>query len=78
MEFPATLKLLAIPKDFELSTPFIDYKATYRKSANTLTVRRELKDKTPANICSPEYVAGYNKDIFSIVKDVKSQILIGD
>jgi len=78
LEFPETLKIVAMPKDFELSSAFIDYRATYRKSANTLTIRRELKDKTPTNICSPEYFAGYIKDLFSIAKDVKSQILLSN
>jgi hypothetical protein len=78
MEFPESLKIVAIPKDFELSTPIIDYRATYRKSANTLTIRRELKDKTATNVCSPEYSADYKKIMLSIAKDLKSQILLSD
>lgn len=78
LEFPETLKIVAVPKDFELSTPIVDYRATYRKSANTLTIRRELKDKTATNICSPEYAADYKKIMLSIAKDLKSQILLSD
>lgn len=72
------MNIVAIPKDFAVSGAIIDYKATYRKSANTLTVRRELKDKTVSNICSPEYAADYKKIMLSIAKDLKSQILISD
>lgn len=61
--------MVAVPKDVALSSPGIDYTATYRKSANTLTVRRELKDKTPSNTCSPEYAADYKKAMLSIAKD---------
>ena len=78
MEFPELMNIVAIPKDFAVSGAIIDYKATYRKSANTLTVRRELKDKTVSNICSPEYAADYKKIMLSIAKDLKSQILISD
>lgn len=78
LEFPDSLKLVAVPKDVTLSTPSVDYAATYRKSANSLTVRRELKDKTPSNVCSPEYAAEYRKVMLSIAKDMKSQIIIGD
>lgn len=78
LEFPESLKILAIPKDFSVTGSIIDYKATYKKSANTLTVHRELKDKTSSNICSPEYAAEYQKIMLGIAKDLKSQILISD
>jgi transglutaminase-like putative cysteine protease len=78
LEFPESLKIIGVPKDFELSTAIIDYKATYRKSANTLTIRRELKDKTATSVCSPEYMADYKKILLSIAKDLKSQILLSD
>ena len=57
LEFPDTLKIVAIPKDFEMSSSLIDYRATYRKSENTLTVRRELTDKTSTNVCTPQVIA---------------------
>jgi len=78
LEFPESLKIVAVPKDFELANAKIDYKATYRRTANTLTVRRELKDKTPTNICSPEHAAEYKIALLGIAKDVKSQILLSD
>ena len=78
LEFPDSLKIVSVPKDFEVSTPIIDYRATYRKSANTLTVRRELIDKTATNVCSPQYAADYKKIMLSIAKDLKSQILLSD
>lgn len=78
LEFPESMNIVAFPKDFTVSDAIIDYKATYRKSANTLTVRRELKDKTTSNICTPEYAAEYKKIMLGIAKDLKSQILISN
>lgn len=78
LEFPEALKIVGMPKDFGLSNAIIDYKATYQKEANTLTVRRELKDKTATNLCSPEYVADYRKVMLSIAKDLKSQVLLSN
>jgi transglutaminase-like putative cysteine protease len=78
LEFPPMVKLIGIPKNVELLTNAIDYRATYLRTENTLTVRRELRDKTPTNVCSPEYSAGYNKSMLSIAKDLKSQILVSD
>jgi hypothetical protein len=78
LEFPASMKILSVPKDFVLSDTFIDYTATYRKEANILNIRRALIDKTATNVCSSEYAAGYKKSLLDIAKDLKAQILIGD
>lgn len=78
LEFPQSVKVVAVPKDLEVSSQAIDYRSTYRKSSNTLTVRRELKDKTPGNICSPEYAADYKTIMLKVAKDLKSQILLSD
>jgi transglutaminase-like putative cysteine protease len=78
LEFPDTVKILAIPKDFKLSSALVDYAATYRQSKNTLTVHRELKDKTPTNICTPQEAAEYKKAVLSIARDLKAQVLISD
>lgn len=78
LEFPQSLQVVAVPKDFEMSSQAIDYRSTYRKSSNTLTVRRELKDKTPGNVCSTEYAADYKTNMLKIAKDLKSQILLSD
>jgi len=78
LDFHPSVKVIAIPKDFELSTAYLDYKATYRKTDNTLTIKRELKDKTATNVCSPEYSAGYAKTMLAIAKDLKAQIILSD
>ena len=78
LEFPDTIKIVAIPKDYEQSSALIDYRATYRKSKNTLTVHRELKDKTPTNVCTPQVMSDYKKAMLSIARDLKSQVLVSD
>jgi len=78
MEFPDTLKIVAIPKDYEQSGTLIEYRATYRKSKNTLTVRREISDKTMTNVCSPQVMAEYKKAVLSIARDLKAQVLVSD
>jgi transglutaminase-like putative cysteine protease len=78
LEFPDNVKIMAIPKDYELSSPLVDYRATYHQSKNTVTVHRELKDKTPMNICPPQEMAQYKKALLSIARDLKAQVLISD
>ncbi|WP_298270416.1 DUF3857 and transglutaminase domain-containing protein [Geobacter sp.] len=77
-EFPASMTIVGFPKDFEYSSPSLDYRATYRKSGNELTVTRDLRDKTATNVCSSGYEAEYQKSARSILRDLRSQILISD
>ena len=72
------MKIVGYPKDYDFSSPAIDYKATYRMSGDTLTVRRELVDKTTSNICSAAYMADYRKSARTIMRDLRSQILISN
>jgi len=78
LEYPQSLKIIGMPKNFELSTALIDYRATYKISANTITIRRELKDKTATNLCSPQYTEEYKKNLLRIAKDLKSEILVSN
>ena len=77
-EFPESLTIVGFPKDYEFSSPTIDYKATYRKSGNTLTVKRELLDKTPSNVCSVGFTEEHRKSVRTILRDIKSQVLISN
>lgn len=77
-EFPASMTIVGFPKDFEFSSPAIDYRATYRKSGTALTVIRELRDKTTTNVCSAGYEAEYQKSARSILRDLRSQVLINN
>jgi len=78
LEFPENVKILSFPKDLTVSGTGIEYKASYRKSANILTVRREFKDKTVTNVCTPQYAAEYQKSMLPVAKDLKSQMLLGE
>jgi hypothetical protein len=76
--FPASLTVVGYPKDYSFSSPAIDYTATYRKSGNSLVIKRELRDKTTTNVCSPEYENEYKKSARTIMRDIKAQVLLRD
>ncbi len=78
LEFPSQVKIVSVPKDIEIKSRIIDYQATYRQTANSIRIRRELRDKTATNICSPQYATEYKKIMLNIAKDLKAQILISD
>ncbi|HBH61342.1 MAG TPA: hypothetical protein DDX85_06310 [Nitrospiraceae bacterium] len=77
-EFPETINVIAIPKNFKLSSETMEYSSIYSKSGNILTVKRELVDKTPSNICSVRYMEQYKDTARKIIGDLKSQILISN
>lgn len=77
-EFPASMTIVGFPRDFEYSGPVLDYRATYRKSGNVLSVTRDLRDKTATNICSSGYGADYRKIARNILRDLRSQVLISN
>jgi len=77
-EFPESLTIVGFPKDYQFSSPAIDYKATYRKAGNSLSVRRELLDKTASNICSVGFTDDHRKSTRTIMRDIRSQILISN
>jgi transglutaminase-like putative cysteine protease len=77
-EFPESLTIVGFPKDYEFSNPTIDYKATYRKSGNSLTVKRELWDKTSSNVCSAGFTDDHRKSARTIMRDIRSQVLISN
>jgi transglutaminase-like putative cysteine protease len=78
LEFPAGVKFLAVPADYTLKSDRLDYTATYQRSKNILTVRRELTDKTQTNICTQKEAAEYKKALLGVSRDLKAQVLISD
>ncbi len=76
--FPPSITIVGYPKDFTFSSPAIDYTATYRKSGNALVIKRELRDKTATNVCTPEYEVEYKKSARAIMRDIKAQVLLRD
>jgi transglutaminase-like putative cysteine protease len=77
-EFPASEKIVGIPKDYEFSSPAVYYKASYQKTGNTLKVIRELRDKTTSSLCSAAFTESYRKSARTIIRDTKSQLLISN
>jgi transglutaminase-like putative cysteine protease len=77
-EFPASQTIVGFPKDYVFSSAAIDYKATYQRLENTLTVRRELLNKTSSNMCSVGFTEEHRKSARTIMRDIRSQVLISN
>lgn len=74
-EFPPKMKILSVPKDFEIKSQWLDFKAVYRLKGQTLKVSRSLHDKTQKNVCSAEHMNDYASKAIEVVQHLKSQVL---
>lgn len=74
-EFPATLKIAAMPADVSVDHAGSTYKATYRRADNRVEVGRTLDDRTPGPVCSAEYNTGYQQFLRKIMPDLRAQIV---
>ncbi|HEX2083367.1 MAG TPA: DUF3857 and transglutaminase domain-containing protein [Xanthomonadaceae bacterium] len=74
-EFPASIRIAALPADATIRGEAVTYSATYRRQDNRITVRRKLDDRTPGPVCSPEYNQDYAELMRRILPNVRSQIV---
>ena len=75
IEVPPKMKLLSVPEDLKVSGAVADYRASYELSGNRLRIRRELDDRTPGNVCSPEVMARYKEFGEKVMEDLRAQVL---
>lgn len=74
-EFPEKMKILAKPEDFKIEENHFKYSASYVLKGNKLTVIREIKDKTPANICSADMINKQRQTLVKITDTLQSQVI---
>lgn len=73
--FPDNVRILAVPENLSLDENHLTYTATYKLSGNVLVVERELQDKTPGNVCSPELTNAQQASLKKISKNLMSQVV---
>jgi hypothetical protein len=69
------MKVLAVPKNATASSAAATYKSTYAMKGNTLTVRRELIDRTNRNVCPVSTQHEYAAFARKIAADLKAQVV---
>lgn len=72
---PKGMKVLAVPKNVSLASGPATYKATYSLKGATLTVRRELVDRTDRNICPIAMQREFAALARKIAVDLKAQVV---
>ena len=76
LEFPAKVKILAVPKAVSVKQAGFDYRSTYVKKANTVLITRQYVFSKPEILCSPEDFAAMQPAIEGMVNDLKSQVIV--
>ena len=75
IELPAQMKVLSVPDDVKVSGSTVDYRASYEFKGNRLRVRREIDNRTPGNVCSPQVMAQHKEFGEKVVDDLRAQVL---
>jgi len=74
-QFDEGIRILAVPDDFRLEENHLSYQASYLLEGDTVTVHRELQDKTPGNVCAPALVNAQRDSYEKIRKNLRSQLV---
>ena len=75
IDLPKDVSVLAIPRDVAIDVKDMSYRATYKLSDNSVTVMRELQNRTPGNACTPNDAAAAREFAHSVRRDLRSQVL---
>jgi transglutaminase-like putative cysteine protease len=74
LEFPAEVRITALPKDVQLSNAAGSYRATYALRGNVATVTRELVFSRDKGVCDPEEFVQVRDIYLTISKDLRARV----
>ncbi|HEY0719616.1 MAG TPA: DUF3857 and transglutaminase domain-containing protein [Gammaproteobacteria bacterium] len=75
IEFPKGMKIVSVPQNASFKNDFLAYKASYVLKGRTLTVRREIDDKTPGVTCSPAVQEAEKAFAKKLQNDLRAQVV---
>jgi transglutaminase-like putative cysteine protease len=73
--FPAGIRILAIPDNFEIREHHLQYRAHYELNNNILTAQRSFSDSTPGNICSSALLNQQRRVLQQISENMEMQVV---
>lgn len=76
-ELPRESALLAVPPDLTVTSPYIQYRAQFKRVDGKLLITRSFKSgKAGSKVCTPEDYLAMQADIRKIVRDLRSQFIL--
>lgn len=70
------VEIVAVPKDAHITGKYGQYDATYKREGNKISIRKEMVDNTPGNVCKPEQYQDFHDFESQVAKDIKAQIIL--
>ncbi|MEG3789019.1 DUF3857 and transglutaminase domain-containing protein [Lysobacter sp. CCNWLW3] len=75
IEFPAGMKVIAVPSNLSLESGGLRYQASYSLKGNVLEASRVFEDGTPGPLCTPEYNRAFQAFAKKVLPNLKSQVV---
>ncbi|KRD79875.1 DUF3857 and transglutaminase domain-containing protein [Lysobacter sp. Root983] len=75
IEFPASMKVIAVPTNLSIESGGLRYHATYSLKGNVLEASRVFEDGTPGPLCTPEYNRAFQAFAKKVLPNLKSQVV---
>ena len=74
---PPELKIIALPRALTLEDANFRYRSQYQRRANTVLVKRSVTFRNPSMVCSPADYRRMQPMLDRMVRDLKSQVIVG-
>lgn len=75
IEFPAAMKVIAVPSNLTVESGGLRYDATYTLKGNVLEASRVLVDGTPGPLCSADYNRAFQAFAKKVLPNLKAQVV---
>ncbi|RDZ28649.1 DUF3857 domain-containing transglutaminase family protein [Lysobacter silvisoli] len=75
IEFPAEMKVIAVPSDLAVESGGLRYSARYQLKGNVLEANRVIEDATPGPTCTPEYNRAFRDFAKKVLPNLKAQVV---
>jgi transglutaminase-like putative cysteine protease len=74
--FPASVKIVALPKSLALRDVNFSYAADYSRKGNTVVVKRQLRFSHQGQVCTPAEYRRMQPLVERMQRDLKSQLIV--
>ena len=75
IHLPHGIKVLAVPRNVELKSGDVSYRASYRFHSGTVDAEREIDQKRQANVCTPAQAGEMKSILPAILHDFRAQLV---
>jgi transglutaminase-like putative cysteine protease len=74
--FPASVRIIALPKSLALRDANFSYAANYTRNGNTVVVKRQLRFSHHGQVCTPAEYRRMQPLVERMQRDLKSQLIV--